>query len=103
MDLSSHAYTLLDLAAAGVIGFVFGRITAGRNDPRRQEEKKRQAQDYDREIRALASKLSPAASTAARRHAQNGELIQAVKLVREDLGCGLKEAKDVAERLGSKS
>ena len=102
MDLSSHAYTLLDLAAAGVIGFVVGRMTAGRNDPRRQEQQKRQAQEYERAIRALALKLSPAASAAARRHGLNGELIQAVKLVREDLGCGLKEAKDVAEHLSGK-
>ena len=103
MDLSSHAYTLLDLAAAGVIGFVAGRIVAGRSDPRRDEARKRQERDAGRVIDHNLARLSAEARAAVTQHLAQGRYIEAVKDCRSATGLGLKESKDLVDRLNAKT
>ena len=102
MDFSSPHYSLLAIITVALASFVIGRVTAGRNDPRRQEEKKRQARAYDAGVNKLKTELSSQTAGNIRTHMSKGELIQAVKLVRDELHCGLKEAKDIAESFGPK-
>ena len=101
MDLFSHQFAVpASLPAALAIflaGFILGRFTAARSDPARIEEKKRRARDYDAWLRKETSGLPRDLVDKICGHLAKGEKIQAVKAVRDALGHGLKESKDIVE------
>lgn len=99
LDFNAPQYSLAALLAALAAGFVIGRITAGRHDPRRAEAKRKQGQIYQQELRDVIGGLSLQTASKVRQHVSKGELIQAIKLVRDETGCGLKEAKDAVEQM----
>jgi len=82
----------LDLFAAAIIGFALGRLTAKSSEQRDREQK-----SYEARLRQLRSRISPETQEAIRTLLRNGKKIEAIKRLRNDLGTGLKESKDLVE------
>lgn len=81
------------VAAVGIVCFLLGRATAQKRDDERAEQKLRDAE---------AAQLSFGTLTAANqsdvdRLVTENKMIEAIKLVREQTGLGLKESKDVVD------
>lgn len=85
----------LGVVLVAIAGFVLGRITA--KSPQHRERERR---DHDAAVRKIKAGLKPETVTAVRDLIARKRLIEAVKLVREEAGCDLKEAKGVAEEIG---
>ena len=99
MDFSSTAYTLLDLLAAGLIGLVIGRMTARRSDPRHAETLKQRQRAAQHETERNLAGLKSSTRAQLEHLVKNGRIIEAVRDCRAELKIGLKEAKDVVDRL----
>ena len=94
MDLNSPQFSLLALIAALAAGFVLGRMGA---NPHRAEERKRR----ERADRAAADQAFARLPDEKRREiealAKAGKKIEAIRLARMEISCGLKEAKELVE------
>jgi ribosomal protein L7/L12 len=84
----------LGVAVIALAGFVLGRATAKSPQQRQREQK-----EYDAALRKIKADLKPETLTEARELVANQRAINAIKLVRDTTGCGLKEAKDIVESL----
>lgn len=84
----------LVMAAVAYAAFLFGRATArGGGGLSREERRTQQRHDAER----VFSSLSASKQADADRLLNDGELIEAVKLIRAEAGIGLKEAKAAAD------
>ncbi|MEM8770287.1 MAG: hypothetical protein AAGD92_01440 [Pseudomonadota bacterium] len=83
------------IATALAIGaFVLGRATAGEGSSEsRAEQRMRQRQEAEQ----LYSSLSPNVQQDVDMRIQNGKMIEAIKIVRQNGGVGLKEAKQIVD------
>lgn len=97
MDLLAPSYSALALMAAALAGFIIGRITATWSTPKRRRQTVEHVKAVEEEVR----KLPPALAAAIRSDLVAGNTINAVKRVRDSLGCDLKEARDIVERINS--
>lgn len=86
----------LILAAAAYIAFMAGRASAGRRESPEEREMRRM-REGERAADAFAS-LSPSVQTDVDRLLAAGKKIEAIKLIREQTGMGLKESKEAAEQ-----
>lgn len=85
----------LIFGAAVYIAFMAGRATAGRRESAEEREMRRM-----REQESAASTfagLSPSVQTDVDRLLLDNKKIEAIKLIREQTGMGLKESKDLAD------
>lgn len=80
-------------AGAAALGFIFGRLSAGGGGGDR-EVRRMQAQEQSRQ--ALAS-LSPNRQAEIDQLVRDKRVIEAIKLMRETSGLGLKESKDAID------
>ena len=96
MDLNSPQFSLLTLLAAAIAGFVLGRLS--RADPRRAEERRRREQTERFAADQAFARLADDKRREIETLAKNGRKIDAIRLARMELGCGLKEAKELVER-----
>ena len=96
MDLFSPQFSLLALIAAAIAGFVLGRLSQA--DPRRAEERSRRELTERFAADQAFSRLSDDKRREIEALAKNGRKIEAIRLARMELGCGLKEAKELVER-----
>ena len=96
MDLFSPQFSLLALIAAVIAGFVLGRLSQA--DPRRAEERRRRELTERFAADQAFSRLSDDKRREIEALAKNGRKIEAIRLARMELGCGLKEAKELVER-----
>jgi ribosomal protein L7/L12 len=81
------------VAAVGIICFLLGRGTARNRDIDRTERKMRDAEAAQMSFGALPAENQ----SDIDRLVTEGKMIEAVKLVREWSGLGLKESKDVVD------
>ncbi|MBV1696107.1 MAG: hypothetical protein KGP27_16730 [Hyphomicrobiales bacterium] len=91
--LTTPGYPLWAVILAGIAGAVLGRAGASRpasgsNIP-------------ETELLMRVTRLAPETRTNVARLVKEGRMIEAVRDVRRELGCGLKEAKDVVDRISS--
>jgi hypothetical protein len=99
MSLWSPGFTLLELLAVLIAGYVIGRLHATRRNPQIRERRRQEA------VRAIVSAeqrlgmLAPEVRVRVEAYLARGHVIDAVKEVRAALDCGLKEAKDVVDFL----
>ena len=92
-DFQSTQYWLL-LVAVAYIAFRIGRATAGGENTESREVRALRAQESAERV---FSELSTSNQTEVDRLLFNDEVIAAVKLIREEAGIGLKDAKGVAD------
>ena len=93
METPDPMQVWLLVAAVGIVSFLLGRATAQKRDGERAERKLREA-----ESAAVSFGALPSANQAeVDRLATDGKMIEAIKLVRELTGLGLKESKDVVD------
>lgn len=94
MNAPNALQVFLLLAAIGGLFFWLGRATA-RSETAEQREMRRMR---EREAGAAAlSSLAPSSQADVDRLVMDGKIIEAVKLVREATGLGLKESKDAVD------
>lgn len=92
-SLTSNQMWLLLIAVAGV-AFILGRATAaGANAEDRAEREMRERQEAER----LFASMSPDAQQEVDALIADGKTIQAVKIVRENSGADLREAKKAVD------
>ncbi len=103
MDLYSPTYSLMELIAAGVAGFVAGRATAALGDPRRREERQRRAREASFTARENLERLTSSQRADIEKLVAARRKIDAIREIRAALGIGLKEAKDVTDIIGARS
>ena len=87
----SHWQPLL-LALA--LGFVLGRLTA-----KSPIERDRERREHDAAIRKFRSQMKPELVAQVRALIRDNRKIEAIKLVREQMSIGLKQAKDLVETI----
>ena len=97
MDLFSPTYSLMELIAVCVAGFVAGRVTAALADPRRREARKRRAREAAFAASENLERLTSSQRADIEELVAAGRKIEAVREIREALGVGLKESKDIAD------
>ena len=85
----------LILAAVAYIAFMIGRAGAGRRESPEEREMRRM-REGERAATAFAA-LSPSVQADVDRLLLDRKKIEAIKLIREHTGMGLKESKDAAE------
>lgn len=84
------------LAAAVYIAFMAGRASAGpRESP--EDRELRRMREGERAAGAFAA-LSPSVQADVDRLLLDGKKIEAIKIIREQTGMGLKESKGVADQ-----
>lgn len=94
MDSLPDSQTLLLLLVVALVAFQIGRMTAGGASPEeRAERRMRERQEAER----LFSGLPPAVQQQADAHIQQGRPIEAIKVIREHSGAGLKESKQAVD------
>jgi hypothetical protein len=82
------------MAAVAYLGYLFGRSSrGGMSYEDRQHRRMQQRQEAER----LFSGLQPKIQQDVDALIQQGEIIQAIKVVRENSGAGLKEAKQAVD------
>lgn len=92
-DLGQTELLILFAAVAGA-AFLVGRATGGGGSPEdRAERRMRERQEAER----LFSGLPPEVQQDVDARLANGKTIEAVKIVRENSGAGLKEAKQAVD------
>jgi ribosomal protein L7/L12 len=79
--------------AVALAGFVFGRVTA-----KTPQQRERERRGYDAALRKIEADLKPETVVAVRDLLAKKRPIDAIRLVRDTTGCGLKEAKDLMEQ-----
>lgn len=99
MDLTTPGYTLLELLAALVAGFVAGRLTAGAGDPRVKEAKRQQQRAADLSVREAVHGLPPDVRAKIERLIAEDRIIEAIRDFRAATQLGLKEAKDAIDMI----
>lgn len=85
----------LVIAVVAWAAFMIGRASAGRRESPEEREMRRM-REGESAADAFAS-LSPSVQTDVDRLLAAGKKIEAIKLIREQTGMGLKESKDAAE------
>ena len=95
MDAFSPFQLWLLMGAVAYAGFLFGRATANRDGPResREERKMREAHDAERTFSGLPASIQEDVDRLLR----DGKTIEAIKVIREAAGIGLKDAKITAD------
>lgn len=83
------------MAAIAYVAYLFGRASARAGGDGESREARRMREQQEAEY--AFSSLSPAKQADVDRLLTDGRLIQAVKLIRQESGLGLKEAKSVAD------
>ncbi len=91
------AHPLLTLAAVALVAFIVGRMTA---NPKNREQRQR---DQRINVEHILAGLPTETRTEIATLLAHGQKIQAIKLLRERRTIGLREAKDVVERIESKT
>lgn len=86
----------LILAAVAYIAFMAGRASAGRRESPEDREMRRM-REGERAAGAFAA-LSPSVQADVDRLLLENKKIEAIKLIREQTGMGLKESKDAADQ-----
>lgn len=97
MSLWSTGYTLFEMLAVLVVGYVMGRVHSARRDPHLRELRRQQAVQDRLTAEERLGRLSPELRDKVDAHLAGGRMIDAVRDVRTTLGCGLKDAKDVVD------
>lgn len=82
------------LLLALFVGFIAGRMTA--KDPIQRDKERR---EHEAAIRRYKAEIKPELLAEARALVRDNRKIEAIKLVREQMGIGLKEAKDLVDDL----
>lgn len=85
----------LVLAAAVCLAFMAGRASAGQRESP-EERAMRRLREGERAANAFAA-LSPPVQSDIDRLLLDGKKIEAIKIIREQTGMGLKESKDLAD------
>ena len=88
--MSTTAWVALVIVA--LVAFAFGK--ASRGGETEAEKFQRRAEAAEK-----AKRLTGASRAALQTLIQQGQLIEAIKLCREETGVGLKEAKDIVEAM----
>lgn len=86
------------LLLALLVGFIAGRLTA--KDPIQRDRERR---EHEAAIRRHKSQIKPETLAEVRNLVGQNRKIEAIKLVREQMGIGLKEAKDLVEDVEGRS
>ncbi|WP_425410274.1 hypothetical protein [Hyphococcus sp.] len=82
------------VALAAALGFLAGRVTAsGMSSEARTQKRMEARQDAER----LFAGLPPEIQQDVDARIQNGKIIEAVKIVRENSGAGLKDSKQAVD------
>ena len=97
MDFYTEQFSALSMIGAAMIGFVFGRMTSSWNAPRRIAARRQKAAAHPQHIRSLAAQLSAPTAHQVRALIVQNRKIEAIKLIRQELRCDLKEAKDIVD------
>ncbi len=82
------------VVAAAMGGYVVGRATAGTPEERNARRRVR-----DQAAAQSLERLSEDTKIHMRELIRRGQIIEAVRVAREDLGIGLRDAKDLVDRL----
>jgi hypothetical protein len=93
--LTTPGYPLWAVILAGIFGAMLGR--AGTSHPASGSS------IPETELLMRLTRLAPETRTNVTRLVKEGRMIEAVRDVRNELGCGLKEAKDVVDRISSEA
>lgn len=96
MDILSPQFSMLAIVGALLVGFVAGRLTAPQRFGRASGGRRH---DSVSDARNLAQRLSPNARQTALRLLERDQPIEAIKIIRADLNCGLAEAKAIVEAI----
>ena len=83
------------MGAVAYVSFLAGRVTANGGSTESAEERRFRE---DHEAERNFSSLSPSKQTEIDGLLTDGKLIEAIKLIREETGIGLRDAKLAAER-----
>lgn len=86
----------LVLAAVAYVAFMIGRMSGGKGETESEREMRRMQEEQEAED-AFAS-LSPSVQADVDRLLTEKKTIEAVKVIRENTGKGLKESKDVVDQ-----
>lgn len=93
METPDPMQVWLLVAAVAIVCFLLGRATAQQRDGDRAERKRVEAESAGVTFGALTT----AHQTDVDRLVMENKVIEAIKLVREQTGLGLKESKDVVD------
>ncbi len=99
MSLLEPAYSLLAVLTALVIGILIGRITAVRFNPYRANERRKRELSGRFDAANNAARLLPETRERIERLVAEGQLIEAVRICREELDASLREARDVVNHM----
>ncbi len=99
MSLLEPAYSLLAVLTALVTGILIGRITAVRSGPHRADARRKRELNAKFDAANNAARLSPETRERIERLVADGQLIEAVRICRDELGVDLREARDMVHHL----
>lgn len=94
MDTIDQTQMIILLASVAGVAFIVGRATAGGIS---SEERAARQMRERQEAEQLFSSLSPTVQQEVDERLKAGKLIEAVKMIREKTGAGLREAKRAAD------
>ncbi|MHA7870761.1 MAG: hypothetical protein ACX939_00270 [Hyphococcus sp.] len=94
MDTIEPYQIALLMAAVAYAAFLFGRASANREGRESREERQMRTAH---EAEQLFSSLSPSKQEEVDRLLTDGQLIPAIKAIREETGAGLRDAKLAAD------
>ena len=98
MDLFSTSYIFWGFVAVALAALVLGRIAANR-DPRRAKQRARRAKVRQHALEENLARLPDAARRDLENLVAHRRTIEAIKRCRAELTIGLRDAKDVVDRL----
>lgn len=94
MDNLDQTQFILLLASVAGVAFIIGRATAGGASSEAREERRMNQQ---MEAERLIASLTPAVQQEVDEKLKAGKLIEAIKIIRENTGAGLRDAKIAAD------
>lgn len=97
MDLFAPHFSLLALISAALAGYAIGHVRG--SNPRRSSERLLRDKADSAAIDEAFARLPEEKRRDIERLAKSGRLVDAIRDVRKELGCDLKAAKDLIERL----
>lgn len=99
MEPIGQGFDWINLAIALLAGFLLGRWSAGLGSPEAQAARKKAEVSAKITAQQRLGKLSRSARAEVERLAAEDRIIEAVKIVRTELGVDLKDAKDIVDHL----
>lgn len=93
METLSTDQWLLIVAAAAIAAYLLGRATGGASPEERAEKRMRDRQEAD----ALFNRMSPTKQQEVDAELTENKVVEAIKIIREETGASLREAKQAAE------